>query len=70
MYILVFNLTCQRNFYFDEDYQGCVPSCQTWSEHGPSATIALHVVILASNSMGVLFSIVAIAASIIKYKSM
>ena len=63
-------ITCQKNFFFDEDLQVCVASCQTWSQYGEVTTTALRATVITSNCVGILLAVTALIVSVIRHKSM
>jgi len=64
------SVNCQKNFFFSDKMNICVPNCQTWSQYDESTTVALRVTEIASTAVGILLAIVAIVFSIIRYRSM
>lgn len=63
-------LTCQEDFYLDEDLQSCIPSCPGWSQHDEVTRAAIQITIIISSTIGFVVAIAVLILSIIRRNSM
>ena len=68
--LIPINVTCSKQFYFDESSMLCKPECGVWTQHSDATAQTINAFLILGDVLGVLIPTAVLVASCFQRKKM